>query len=232
MLTAKDINNKRFEQTRPGYSPEEVDSFLREISADIAKYQKEKEESEKKIEVLVESVREYKRDEDALKDALIGAQKQGRAVINEAQINANRIIAEANAKADSIVGDTRTLITREKDCLAKMQREVSEFKANLLAMYKSHLESITSIPDYDDEDEEEQAPVQQVSFNTVEEKQEQLVPEQPIPSVQQSAPSLGSFSSPKMVENSNHFEKRAFPFQDTPARSENSFSDLKFGQNK
>jgi DivIVA domain-containing protein len=48
MLSVKDINNRRFEQTKPGYSPEEVDSFLREIAADIAKYQKDKEKPKKR----------------------------------------------------------------------------------------------------------------------------------------------------------------------------------------
>ena len=44
MLTAKDITNKRFEQTKSGYRPEDVDDFLREIAAQISKMQKEREE--------------------------------------------------------------------------------------------------------------------------------------------------------------------------------------------
>lgn len=140
MLTAKDINNKKFEQTRPGYKPEEVDDFLREIALQITQMQKDKEEVEKKIEVLVESVREYKKDEDALKDALIGAQKQGRAVVQEAHENADKIIAEAHIKAEEIIGNTRVQLEKEKHCLSKMQQEVSDFKQNLLTMYKAHLE--------------------------------------------------------------------------------------------
>ena len=66
MLSVKDINNKRFEQAKTGYKTEEVDDFLREIASDIARYQREKEEAEKKIEVLVESVREYKKDDRRL----------------------------------------------------------------------------------------------------------------------------------------------------------------------
>ena len=155
MLTAKDINNKKFEQTRPGYKPEEVDDFLREIALQITQMQKDKEEIEKKIEVLVESVREYKKDEDALKDALIGAQKQGRAVVQEAHENADKIIAEAHVKAEGIIGNTRVQLEKEKHCLAKMQQEVSDFKQNLLTMYKAHLEQITSIPEFEDEGEEE-----------------------------------------------------------------------------
>ena len=38
MLSVKDINNKRFEQARPGYKPEEVDDFLREIDERLRVY--------------------------------------------------------------------------------------------------------------------------------------------------------------------------------------------------
>lgn len=222
MLTAKDINNKRFEQTRPGYKPEEVDDFLREIAAQITKMQKEKEEIEKKIEVLVESVREYKKDEDALKDALIGAQKQGRAVIQEAHENANKIISEAHGKADEIIGNTRVQLEKEKHCLAKMQQEVSDFKAELLSMYKSHLELITAIPDFDDEDEVEETPVQAAPQPV----------QEPQPAVQQEAP-VQNMEATRVIDNSFKKEKQAqaFPFGETTS-SENKFGNLKFGQNK
>ncbi|MGN0608226.1 MAG: DivIVA domain-containing protein [Oscillospiraceae bacterium] len=224
MLSAKDINNKKFEQTRPGYKPEEVDDFLREIALQITQMQKDKEEIEKKIEVLVESVREYKKDEDALKDALIGAQKQGRAVIQEARENADKIIADAHVKADEIIGNTRVQLEKEKHCLARMQQEVSEFKSNLLAMYKAHLEQITAIPDFDEDEEEEEAPVQEVK------------PEQPAaaaPQPQQKA-EADNMEATRVMDSALRREKQAqaFPFADNTGSSENKFGNLKFGQNK
>lgn len=224
MLSAKDINNKKFEQTRPGYKPEEVDDFLREIALQITQMQKDKEEVEKKIEVLVESVREYKKDEDALKDALIGAQKQGRAVIQEARENADKIIADAHVKADEIIGNTRVQLEKEKHCLARMQQEVSEFKSNLLAMYKAHLEQITAIPDFEEDEEEEETPVQEVK------------PEQPAaaaPQPQQKA-EPDNMEATRVMDSTLRREKQAqaFPFSDSTSSSENKFGNLKFGQNK
>ncbi len=226
MLSVKDINNKRFEQARPGYKPEEVDDFLREIAHQITQYQKDKEETEKKMAVLVESIREYKKDEDALKDALIGAQKQGRAVVAEAQEQADKMIADARLKADEIIGSTRVQLEKEKRCLVKMQQEVSDFKANLLNMYKQHLEQITSIPDYDDDEQE-----------TEEVAEETVVPTEvaeEAPAVSQPEPQ--DMEATKVLENPLKAERTGFPF-DTPiatstARSENKFGDLKFGQNK
>lgn len=168
MITAKDINTRRFEQAKPGYKPEEVDEFLKEIADQINAMLKDKEDTEKKIEVLVESIRRYKADEEALKDAMIGAQKQGRAVIEEAKGKAETIVAEAqqkaeqiisaaNVKADEIVGTTAIRAQREKAELEKMQNAVTDFKSRLLTMYKSHLELITALPE-NDEPVEEEAP--------------------------------------------------------------------------
>ena len=163
MITAKDINTMRFEQAKPGYKPEEVDDFLKKLADQITGMISEKEDTEKKIEVLVESIRRYKADEEALKDAMIGAQKQARAVMGEAQEKAAAIIAEAqqkaeqiisaaNVKADEIIGSTAVRAQKEQEKLETMQAAVTSFKSDLLAMYKSHLELITSLPETEDEE--------------------------------------------------------------------------------
>jgi cell division initiation protein len=168
MITAMEINTKRFEQAKPGYKPEEVDEFLNQIADQISAMTKEKEDTEKKIEVLVESIRRYKADEEALKDAMIGAQKQARAVmeeakgkadaiIYEAQQKAEQIISAANVKADEIIGSTAVRAKKEQETLEKMQTAVTEFKSNLLSMYKAHLELITSLPEVDNDDAEEES---------------------------------------------------------------------------
>lgn len=234
MLSVKDINNKRFEQARPGYKTEEVDDFLREIAQQIAQYQREKEDAEKKIEVLVESVREYKKDEDALKDALIGAQKQGRAIVSEAQAKATEILADANKRASEIIGSTTVQLEKEKRCLVKMQQEVSDFKASLLSMYKQHLEQITAIPDYEDDSEESAeapdpaAPVQQAAPAP-------QAAEAPAPEPAPAQPEQ-SMEATRVMENPFKTEKNPFPFEEHvnvgSVRAESKFGDLKFGQNK
>ena len=55
----------------------------------------EREESNRKIQILAEKVREYMKDEEALKDALLGAQKQGHQVIAEANEKAAQILDKA-----------------------------------------------------------------------------------------------------------------------------------------
>lgn len=118
-MNAKDIVSKEFDTVkRGGYDAAEVDTFLKDVSIEYKKMQNENEELEKKLEVLAEKIREYRKDEDALRDALLIAKKQGIAVVNEAKEDAEKIRKEAKEKADKTIKDA--------DALAAKKKEISE----------------------------------------------------------------------------------------------------------
>ena len=107
MISAKDISNKRFEKAAFGYKQEEVDEFLKELVSELTIMQKERNDIESKLQILADKVQEYRQDEDALKDALLGAQKQGHRVIAEAQEKARIIVEEAEAKAANMLEEAK-----------------------------------------------------------------------------------------------------------------------------
>ena len=165
MITSKDVRNKRFEKAAFGYKQEEIDEFLTQLEAELDEMERERAEANSKIQVLADKVREYMRDEDALKDALLGAQKQGHLVIADAQEKADQIMAEAQEKAAALEDEAvrqhalkmeqnRAEIAKEKEALIEAQRQVADFKKSLFDMYKSHLELISTIPDLTEEEEE------------------------------------------------------------------------------
>lgn len=163
MITSKDVRNKRFEKAAFGYKQEEIDEFLSQLEAELDEMERERAEANNKIQILADKVREYMKDEEALKDALLGAQKQGHLVLNEANEKAEQIIAEAQAKADELEDEAtrqhaeameknRAEIAKEKEALIDARRQVAEFKKSLFDMYKAHLEMISSMPEaYDDD---------------------------------------------------------------------------------
>ncbi|EWM54598.1 DivIVA domain-containing protein [Ruminococcus flavefaciens] len=168
MITSKDVRNKRFEKAAFGYKQEEIDEFLNQLEAELDEMERERAEANSKIQVLADKVREYMRDEDALKDALLGAQKQGHQVLNEANEKAEQIIAEAQAKADALEDEAvrqhaeameknREEIAKEKEALIEAQQQVADFKKSLFDMYKSHLELISSMPETFDEPSDDDA---------------------------------------------------------------------------
>ncbi|MBR4224684.1 MAG: DivIVA domain-containing protein [Oscillospiraceae bacterium] len=153
-MTAQEVRTQSFQiQPKQGYNTDEVDLFLDKIADQLDKYEKEREETERKMEVLVQSIRRYKDDEEAIKDAMVDARRQKQTILAEAQQSAEKIIADANLKADEIVGSTSSRIEKESKALAKMQSEVKKFKSEILAMYKDHLKLITSLPGDDTEEE-------------------------------------------------------------------------------
>lgn len=164
MITSRDVRNKRFEKAAFGYKQEEIDEFLSQLEAELDEMERERAEANNKIMILADKVREYMKDEDALKDALLGAQKQGHQVLNEANEKAEQILAEAQEKAAKLEDEAvrqheeameknRAEIAKEKESLIDARRQVAEFKKSLFDMYKTHLELISSMPEYDEDPE-------------------------------------------------------------------------------
>ncbi len=119
-MNPQEISNRKFEKSTFGYKPEEVDEYLRDVAIAYAKEVKDKEENELKIVKLVEKINEYRSDEDAIRDALLVAQKQGNRIIAEAKAEAEKIVAEAQSKRDSMLADI------QNDCDTLKRNEVEK----------------------------------------------------------------------------------------------------------
>ncbi|MCL2018440.1 MAG: DivIVA domain-containing protein [Oscillospiraceae bacterium] len=114
-MNAKEISSRKFDRGFNGYKPDEVDEFLKEIAAEFSQLQMDNRDLEKKLEVLADKVREYRDDEDAIKEAMLGAQKQGNATIAEAKEKAKKIVEEARDKSDTMLADARSESTKLKE---------------------------------------------------------------------------------------------------------------------
>lgn len=164
-MNAKEISAQRFDKSAFGYKVDEVDAYLNEVAAVVNELTVQNTELQNKLEILATKLEEYRQDENSMKEALIGAQKLGNNILKEAREKADEIITEAQAKGDTIIREAtessqKTLasvkkdIEKEQHTLLLTQREVSNFKSKLLALYKSHLDTITSIPEIKEKDSE------------------------------------------------------------------------------
>lgn len=152
MLSVSEIRNKRFERSARGYKCEEVDNFISEIASQLDTVMKENQESEEKILKLVDRINEYREDEDAIKNALLSAQKQAMKIIVQAEQEAKKIIDDATIESQKLVIATKEEYNEEIDKLARLKHDVAEFKANLTELYNKQLRLIMELPE-DDEDE-------------------------------------------------------------------------------
>ncbi|MCM1053909.1 MAG: DivIVA domain-containing protein [Bacteroides sp.] len=132
-MEAKDIMDKKFDKSFNGYKMEEVDDFLQEVSAEFSNLKKQYEEQEKKMEVLADKIREYRNDEEAIKEALLGAQKQSSSVLATAKEKSEKMVSEAKETSERMIKDAEERV-KEKDAYAKkLVEDANEEKTKIVA---------------------------------------------------------------------------------------------------
>ncbi len=149
-MNAKDILARRFEKaTFNGYKTEDVDEFLRELSSEFAQLQKEKSELERKLEVLADKIREYRDDEDALKDALLMAQKQGNQIISDAKNAADKLKKETDEAVAKQLADSKEksekMIKDADDYAKRMTKESNERADKLVKDARNKADEINAL---------------------------------------------------------------------------------------
>lgn len=132
-MEAFDIMDKKFDKGFNGYKMEDVDQFLQEVSSEFGKLKKQNQELEKKMEVLADKIKEYRSDEDAIKEALLGAQKQSSAVQAAAKEKSESMIAEAQEKADKMIKDAEETVKQKDEFAKKLVEDANTEKTRIIA---------------------------------------------------------------------------------------------------
>ncbi len=108
-MNISDIEKKVFEKAMgKSYKAEDVDSFKTEVVAFVKSLIAEKSDLFRKLEVLAHKVEEYKKDEESIREALLGAQKLGKTVLAEANEKADTSIKDAEAKSKVILDEAQS----------------------------------------------------------------------------------------------------------------------------
>lgn len=146
MITPLDIENKKFsKQMMNGYSVEEVDDFLDDLTVDYTKNYKEISELRTKVEELNKSLQHYKTIEDTLQNTLLMAQTTAEDVKNVAKQQADQIINEAKGTAQKQANDLENEILAKKKELEDVKKQFDIYKAKMESLLISQLELIKDI---------------------------------------------------------------------------------------
>lgn len=146
MLTPLDIENKKFaKQMMNGYSVEEVDDFLDELTVDYEKAYKESSEAKKQIEQLNKDLEQYKNIESTLQSTLVMAQSTAEEVKKVARQQADQIINDAKGNAQRAVDDLEQELVIKKKELDDIKKQFDIYKAKMEALLISQLELLKDI---------------------------------------------------------------------------------------
>lgn len=146
MITPLDIENKKFsKQVMNGYSVDEVDDFLDDLTVEYEKLFKENADYKNEIVRLKEDMEHYKAIESTLQNTLVIAQTTAEDVKNVAKQQADQIIAEAKLNAEKEVDNLENEISLKRKELEDVQREFDVYKAKMESLLISQLELLKEV---------------------------------------------------------------------------------------
>jgi len=146
MLTPQEISEKGFDKVMlNGYDTGEVDDFLDSVSNDYNALYKENAILKGKLKVLVEKVEEYRSTEDAMRMALLTAQRMGEEITNEAQRNKEEMLQQTDIEIKAKLSDTAKRISEEEARLSIATKETTKFIELSQAIMRKHSEFLNKL---------------------------------------------------------------------------------------
>ena len=146
MITPLDIENKKFgKQMMNGYSVEEVDDFLDDLTVDYSKNYKEISELRSKVDELNASLTHYKTIETTLQNTLLMAQETAEEVKNVAKQKSEQIITDARAAAEKQVNELNNEILTKQKSLDDIKKQFDIYKAKMESLLITQLEILKEV---------------------------------------------------------------------------------------
>ena len=146
MYTPLDIENKKFaKQMMNGYSVEEVDNFLDELTLDYEKLYKESNENKGKMAELEASLTKYKSLETTLQNTLVMAQSTADEIKKVAKQEADQIVRDAQGTAKQQVMELEQQITLKSKELEDLKKQFDVYKAKMESLLISQLELLKEV---------------------------------------------------------------------------------------
>ena len=151
MLTPLDIENKKFTRTLKGYNVDEVDDFLDQVTLEYEKLYKENAEFKSKFDDQQKEIERYKTVERTLQNTLVMAQTTAEDIKTMAQKQADQIINEAKLEAQKMVEDVNKDEVEIRRKTEDLKKQFEVYKAKMEALLISQLELLQDKKNDDDE---------------------------------------------------------------------------------
>ena len=150
MLSVEEIKNISFRKASlGGYKPEDVDNFIDQVLITMEQLRKEKSDLIKKMDILATRVEEYRADEDAVRNAMLSAQRVADTTIKEARAKAAKILEESENIAKAKLYDLNVQIKQQKKQYALLLAEYNHTRDDIINHCNKHIALLKEIPSED-----------------------------------------------------------------------------------
>ena len=146
MLTPQEITDKVFvKAVFGGYDMTGVDDFLEAVNTDYTALYKENAILKGKLKVLVEKVEEYRSTEDAMRMALLTAQRMGEEITSEANKQKDEMLRNVELEAKARLAESARRVADEELRLNVAAKETAKFIELSQAIMRKHSEFLTKL---------------------------------------------------------------------------------------
>lgn len=164
MLTPQEVSERAFQKASfGGYNMSQVDEFLDVLTGDYSALYNENAVLKNKMKVLVDKVEEYRSTEEAMRKALMAAQRMADDLVREAERKRDELLSQADAEAQ----DRRAQLTKELEAeefrLKKAQQATALFVTKVRDLQSQEAQLLAQL-------EELYPPETQPAVDPVEEK--------------------------------------------------------------
>ncbi len=131
MLKPQEISNHTFAKAWiGGYSASAVDEFLDGVAEDYSALHQENAALKAKLKAMVDKVEEYRATEEAMRSALLAAQKTAESILKDAEARRDEILTNASDEALSRRDDCRREVAELEERMRRGRTEMARFVAS------------------------------------------------------------------------------------------------------
>lgn len=139
-FTPSEIKNKSFTRVKTGFEPNEVESYLEQLSNEIERLKEDKAQLEKVVEDKETNIQSYKDVHQSVSDALVQAKQAGEETKAAANKDAEATVAKAKSEADRIVNDAVEKARRLSFQTEDMKRQSKIFRSRFRMLVEAQLD--------------------------------------------------------------------------------------------
>jgi cell division initiation protein len=137
-ITPLDIQQQQFKIKFRGFDIREVDAFLEQIADTFESLLREKENLHEEIRRVENESHGYKKREDTFKRALLNSQKVLEQMKENAQKEADLLVAEAEVKAEKILNKAHTRLAQLHEDIAELKRQRMQIEVQIGSIIEAH----------------------------------------------------------------------------------------------
>ena len=214
-MTPQDIREKTFEKAMfGGYDMAAVQNYQEEVATELANAQKEVAVLKGKMKVLVDKIEEYRASEDAMRLAILSAQKVGKQIEDDAQARADKILSEAKNTSDRILGGLQHETANEEAKLLNAKTSCAKFLEDVRNLCLTQLEYLDGV-----------AGSKAASAPRAARPAETAAPAEPVPAAPAEQPEAPAAGQPVQAEPAYAEPVSAAPVEAQPVETDDTAAD-------